>query len=409
MVKQTSQAGSSRILFLIFLSAVIEGFDFQAPGVVASKLAPVFHLAPGQIGLFFSMGTIGLLFGAIAGGALSDRFGRRTGLLVSMVVFGLFSLMTAFAQSVEFLMVARFLTGLGLGGALPAMVSVAAELAHPERRGRTVAMMYAGVPFGGGVASLVAMVGLHDDWKMVFIVGGVLPLLLVIPLMMSMPPMRIVKLAGERSAQQWRSVFSAGSALTTLLLWLGFFLGLLIVYLLINWLPMLMVSRGLTQLEASWVQVVFSLGGVIGSLVGGRLVDGAQRVARAGLCFAFLVAALLLLGLAPANFSATAMFAGMVAIGLIAMQSMLYGLAPQCYPPQIRGTAVGFAIAAGRLGSIAGPLLAGGVLAAGGSSTSVLMTIIPVAVVCGAAILLLLVLLKGKVNGKVQAAFAATS
>ncbi|MBB4955549.1 AAHS family 3-hydroxyphenylpropionic acid transporter [Agrobacterium vitis] len=406
-MNQTSQAGSSRILFLIFLSAVIEGFDFQAPGVVASRLAPVFHLSPGQIGLFFSMGTIGLLFGAIAGGALSDRFGRRAGLLVSMVVFGLFSLMTAFAQSVEFLMAARFLTGLGLGGALPAMVSVAAELAHPERRGRTVAMIYAGVPFGGGVASLVAMVGLHDDWQMVFIVGGILPLLLVVPLMMSMPPMRIVKLAGERGAQQWRAVLSAGSALITLLLWLGFFLGLLIVYLLINWLPMLMVSRGLTQIEASWVQVVFSLGGVMGSLVGGRLVDGAQRVARAGFCFVFLVASLLLLGLAPASFLATALFAAMVAIGLIAMQSMLYALAPQCYPAQIRGTAVGFAIAAGRLGSIAGPLLAGGVLAAGGSSTGVLMTIIPVAIICGVAMIALLVLLKGKSNGKVQAGFAA--
>jgi MFS transporter, AAHS family, 3-hydroxyphenylpropionic acid transporter len=407
MVKQASQAGSSRVLFLIFLTAIIEGFDFQAPGVVASRLAPVFHLAPGQIGLFFSMGTIGLFFGAIAGGALSDRFGRKTGLLVSMVLFGVFSVMTAFAQSVDFLMATRFLTGLGLGGALPALVSIASELAHPERRGRTVAMMYAGVPLGGAVASLVAMVGLHDDWQMVFVVGGILPLLLVVPLMLVMPPMRIVKAIGQSSAHQWKEILASGTLLVTLLLWVGFFLGLLIVYLLINWLPMLMVARGLSQYQASLVQIVFSFGGVVGSLTGGRLLDGAQRVTKAGLCFAFLVASLLLLGLGPENFLVTAVFAGMVAIGLIATQSMLYGLAPQCYPAQIRGTAVGFAIAAGRLGSIAGPLLAGGLLAAGGSSSGVLMAIVPIAIISGMAILVLLIVLKGKHGAKVQAATAA--
>ncbi|MDO1582995.1 3-(3-hydroxy-phenyl)propionate transporter MhpT [Rhizobium oryzicola] len=392
MSADVSHATSRKILSIAFLAAIIEGFDLQAAGVAAPKLAPAFGLTPPQIGIFFSAATIALIFGALLGGMFADRYGRRAGLAASLLLFGVFSLATSFAGSFEALIVIRFLTGVGLGGALPNLVSIAAEATTPEKRGQAVSIMYAGVPLGGAVASFVAMAGLHDDWKSIFIAGGILPILLIIPLMTMLPPLRVTQPAISGSGNRWRDLFAPGSLLPTLLLWVGFFFGLLIVYLLINWLPALMVSKGIDRTSAALIQILFNIGSAAGSLIAGRLLDGEKKALSAGLCFSFLIVSLVLLGNAPANVWVTAIAATMVGGGLLGAQAILYGIAPQCYPAHVRGTGVGFAIAAGRLGSVAGPLLAGGLVAAGRSPSEVLMAIVPVAIFSGVATVLLLVL-----------------
>ena len=153
--------GGGRALTLAFLAAVIEGFDLQAAGVAVPKLAPAFGLTPQQIGLFFSAATFGLIFGALAGGRIADAWGRRTGLVIALVAFGVFSIATAYTTTFEQLVVMRFLTGVGLGGALPNLVNIAAESTDPANRGKAVSIMYAGIPLGGAIASGVSMLGLH--------------------------------------------------------------------------------------------------------------------------------------------------------------------------------------------------------------------------------------------------------
>ena len=128
----THPGAGSRALVLVFLAAIIEGFDLQAAGVAAPKLAPAFGLNPGQRGMFFSSATVGLIFGALAGGVIADRWGRRAGLALALVGFGVFSIATAWADTFQHLVVLRFLTGVGLGGALPNLVAIAAESAAPE-------------------------------------------------------------------------------------------------------------------------------------------------------------------------------------------------------------------------------------------------------------------------------------
>ncbi|WP_223252189.1 MFS transporter [Paracoccus mutanolyticus] len=133
--------GGGRALTLAFLAAVIEGFDLQAAGVAVPKLAPAFGLTPQQIGLFFSAATFGLIFGALAGGRIADAWGRRTGLVIALVAFGVFSIATAYTATFEQLVVMRFLTGVGLGGALPNLVNIAAESTDPANRARRSDMM----------------------------------------------------------------------------------------------------------------------------------------------------------------------------------------------------------------------------------------------------------------------------
>lgn len=387
----TTHAGAgTRALVLVFLAAMIEGFDLQAAGVAAPKLGPAFGLEPAQMGLFFSSATFGLIFGALSGGVIADRYGRRAGLALSLVVFGLFSIATAWAASFEQLVVMRFLTGVGLGGALPNLISIAAESVAADRRGRAVAIMYAGVPLGGAIASGVAMLGLHDDWQSIFVVGGILPLLLVGPLYLLMAPFRVVHDAAV-PASRWRALFAPGTTGNTLLLWSAFFFGLVVVYLLLNWLPQLLVSLGFARDQASLVQVLFNIGGAAGSVIGGRLLDGERpATASAGMFAALMVAIALLASVPGGNVAAALATGGLVGATLLGAQALLYGIAPQCYPAEVRGTGVGLAVSVGRLGSIAGPLFAGLLLASGMGPQELLYAIMPIAAICGAATVVLI-------------------
>ncbi|MFT3690996.1 3-(3-hydroxy-phenyl)propionate transporter MhpT [Paenirhodobacter sp.] len=383
--------GGGRALALVCLAAVIEGFDLQSAGVAVPKLAPAFGLSPQQIGLFFSAATFGLIFGALIGGRIADARGRRAGLVVSLVTFGVFSLATAMVSTFEQLVVIRFLTGVGLGGAFPNLVNIAAEAVEPSRRGRAVAVMYAGVPLGGAVASGVAMTGLHgDDWHTIFIVGGLLPLIIVPFVQFLLPPLTVPKTEKKSSTAALAEVFAPGTLMTTAVLWLSFFLGLVVVYLLLNWMPQLLVSRGLAKNEASLVQVLFNIGGVLGGLIGGQMLDRRNPLGPVALCFAAAAGALLILGMLPASLGFMLLGGALVGGAILCVQAILYGVAPQCYPLAIRGTGVGVAVAVGRLGSIAGPLLAGALVAAGASSSDIMYIMVPITLAAGLFTVLLL-------------------
>lgn len=385
------RSGGRRALTLAFIAAIIEGFDLQAAGVAVPRLAPVFGLTPQQIGFFFSAATIGLIFGALAGGRIADAWGRRSGLVLSLVTFGVFSIVTAFVVSFDQLIVVRFLTGVGLGGALPNLVNIAAESATSERRGRAVSIMYAGVPFGGAIASGVAMLGLHGgDWHSIFVVGGILPLLLAPFIHFLLPPLKVVNHAGTSVSGALSRIFAPQTLLATVALWVSFFLGLLVLYLLLNWMPQLLVSRGLGRNEASFVQILFNLGGVVGSLVGGRILDQKNPVTPVALGFVAAAGALLMLGLLPAHLGLTLLAGTLVGGAFMCVQAILYGVAPQCYPFEIRGTGVGVAVAIGRLGSISGPLLAGFLVAGGSTPSEVMFILIPITLLAGLTTILLM-------------------
>ena len=170
--------GASAIIVGCLLVAFCEGFDLQAAGVAAGGIAAEFRPTPDQLGTFFSASTLGLFAGALVGGRLSDSFGRVRVLLLSVVLFGAFSLFTATAHNITALSWGRLLTGAGLGGAFPNILALVNESSSPRRRNANVALAYGGMPFGGAVASLVTMLIAQGQWRLIFICGGVAPLLL---------------------------------------------------------------------------------------------------------------------------------------------------------------------------------------------------------------------------------------
>ena len=382
-------------ILLCALGAIFEGVDLQVAGVAAPGIVGEFKPDPQQLGIFFSASTLGLCGGALLGGRLSDWMGRKRILIASVAVFGLFSLLSAAAPSFWTLTLARLLTGLGLGGAFPIFVALTAESSFPKRRSFNVAVVYSAMPFGGAVVSLLSMLVGSAHWRQLFMIGGVAPLL-VAPIMAAylresqafertLVAEGVAAAQGAAAAQQtgFRAVFAEGRASRTLLLWASFFLGLLTLYLLLNWLPTLLLGYGLDKRHASLAQVAFNLGGAIAALFVGRLLDGPYRRGTAVVVFAALPVSLGCLALAPQRSSLIVFIVLMLGILVLAAQVVMYAMAPQCYPTRIRGVGVGTAVAFGRIGSIAGPAIAGVLVARGLATSQLLLTLVPVTIVGG--------------------------
>lgn len=389
----TKTGMAALIIPLCFVVAMIEGFDIQAAGVVAPRLRPALGLNPDQMGLFFSSATLGLIIGALIGGRLADRFGRKAALIPSLILFGVFSLVTATADNFDMLFWARLITGIGIGGAMPSLIAIVAENAKPGRTAAAVAALYAGMPAGGAVASLVAASTAARGWQTVFIVGGVIPLLLA-PLLLAVLPSKAGK-AGEARPQDaarkpaaLAALFGPGYAGNTVIMWVGFFCALLVHGLLLNWLPSLNAARGIAPAQTGVVQILFNVAGAIGAIACGRcmVMFPQRRVVAAA--FLGLLAALLILSMTPPTFADALVGGFLVGLAGMGVQGIVYGLAPRFYPTQTRGTGVGAAVAVGRFGSMIGPLVAPALLKAGGP-TGVMLGIIPVAAVAAIATFIL--------------------
>lgn len=382
----TTSGSASRLMLTIglcFMVALMEGLDLQAAGIAAAGMAHAFALDNMQMGWIFSAGILGLLPGALVGGILADRHGRKRLLIAAVTLFGLFSIATALAGSFPMLLLARLMTGVGLGAALPNLIALTSEAAGPRFRGTAVSLMYCGVPVGAALAAVLGFWGETSAWQTVFWVGGVVPLLLV-PMLLRWLPESAVFRAGMQSAPL-RTLLAPENASATLLLWLCYFFTLLVVYMLINWLPMLLIGQGFRAVQAAGVMFVLQLGAACGTLLLGALLDKLSPLLMSLLIYCGMLASLLALGCAS-SFPAM-LLSGFVA-GLFATggQSVLYALAPLFYRTEIRATGVGTAVAVGRLGAMSGPLLAGKMLALGAGTVGVMAAAAPGILLAGVAV-----------------------
>ena len=377
-----SPSGGGITIVICLIVAMLEGFDIQAAGVAAPRLAPALGLAPDQLGLFFSASTLGMLLGAYVGGWAADRWGRKPVLILAVLTFAIGSLATGAAQALPGLALSRLITGLGLGSGLPALIALVAER-NPGRSNRAVAMMYAGTPLGGafvGVASSAL-----TNWRHIFYAGGLLPVLVVPVLVFLLKESHTRKAPGADKpgiGQLWRE----GRAATTALLWIAFFTGMMVLYLMLNWTPMLLAARTFSGQQIALFQAVFNIAGGLAVLAAATPLDGPWFRTIAIGAYALTIGALVALAQIPAQTAAAMLVALLFGAGLLVSQSILYATASRLYPPQTRGTGVGAAVAVGRLGSVAGPLLGGIALHAGLTPRWLILLTIPVIILAALAI-----------------------
>ncbi|MCX5543563.1 3-(3-hydroxy-phenyl)propionate transporter MhpT [Paraburkholderia sp. CNPSo 3076] len=388
-----SGTSSKATIALCLAIALLEGLDLQSAGVAGPRMAKEFHLAVAQMGWAFSAGAIGLLPGAALGGRLADRFGRKRVLMWSVALFGLFSLATTMVWNFESLLVARLLTGLGLGAAMPNLIALCSEAAGEQQRSTAVGAMYCGMPFGAAIAAVIGMLGAGDaSWRHVFYVGGLGPIVMV-PLLglflresQQFVAAQASKVARESAPSVTQALWQEGRARTTIALWISYLGTLIVLYFLMNWLPSMVLARGLTRVQSNLVLMLFNIGGGIGAVAIATIMDRFGRRGTVIGMYVGIVAALTVLASAGGA-SSTAVGGLLCGFFIVGGQSVLYALAGHAYPTEVRGTGVGAAVAVGRLGSILGPLVAGQLFALGQSPSMLVGSSIPLVVIAALAAL----------------------
>lgn len=387
------------VLVLCFTVAVLDGFDTAAIGYIAPALREAWSLTPPQLAPAFGAGLFGLMVGSMGLGPVADRFGRKPVLLASVLVFGLATLATAASDSLSVLVVLRFVTGLGLGGAMPICITLSSEYSPQRHRMLLVTLSWSGFTSGLALGGLVAAEILPTyGWRGVLVAGGVAPLFLLPALALWMPE-SVQFLAQQRhrvedlrrivariaGSSRWDSMnfvgdqqvvrgatfpgkhlFSGGMAVRTVLLWITFFCSLFVFYLLTSWLPVVIKDSGLTLSEAARVGAMVPLGGTIGAIVLALAMDrtkSARALIVAYLCGAAAVAAI---GFAIGNVAALTVVVFVVGFGIAGAQNGINLLAAQMYPTEARATGVSWALGVGRAGSIIGSVIGGALIAAAG-------------------------------------------
>lgn len=369
------------IVFLCFWVAFFEGFDLQAPGIAAKGIAATFGLDQVQMGYVFSLGVFGMLFGAFFGGRFADYLGQKKVLMLSIAIFGVFFSITAIAPNIEVLYLARFFTGLGLGAAMPTMISVVGDEATEANRGKLNSLMYCGLPVGAIFVAGLAIYFKDIPWQTLFLIGGITPLVLI-PFMAF-----ILKDKPKQTALVENADLAPVPAMTevlfqqqkfkqTLPLWVSFFFTLMVNYILISWLPNLLMEQGLEKQQAFLVMLVFQVGAVIGTLCFGYLLDRLKLWQMAVIIYSGLFIAIFLLFTSKVI---TVLIVAGVLGGIFSTggQSILYGISPIFYSGAGKVTGVGSAISLGRLGAMTGPLLTGKILALGLGTTGILVASAP--------------------------------
>lgn len=385
-----------RVVLLCALVALLDGIDTQSIGVAAPSLAAKLGLPLPAIGPVLSAALFGAMFGAMAFGPLADMLGRKRLLCLATAGFGVFTLLTAWADSYWTLIACRFLAGMGLGGAVPCFVALTSEYVPAHRRAMVVGVQYAVFPLGGMVGGfLSAFLLRHYDWEMIFIVGGTLPLIVALILLVALPESvrflltrcgstKAVEAIMQRIAPEAarigavytsreprlpgasvKHLFAAGRARTTMGLWVPFFMGFGMFAIAVLWAPALLRRDGLSPADTAFAVAFNGLGAFLGSMAVGRLMERSSPAVALIPCFLLGALATASLGMVgtSATFAAVNMLVHGLALG--AGTTGMIAFAALIYPTAIRSTGVGWAMAAGRMGQAVAPLIAAGLLLIG--------------------------------------------
>ncbi len=376
---------------LCFFIVLLDGFDTAAIGYIAPSLITEWGVQRPALAPVLSAALFGLAFGALSSGPLADRFGRKTVLVGSVFVMGAACLSSAFSAELDHLVVWRFITGLGLGAAMPNAVTLMSEYCPDSRRATLTNAMFCGFPLGAAFGGFLAawMIPIWG-WRSVLILGGVAPLILTVLLLVLLPESVRYMVAKNAPVERIRAVLrrisasaanatsfvmsekatmaqpagksgigvvlSSSYAVGSVMLWITYFMGLVIFYALINWMPILFRDAGLEQHNAALISALFPLGGV-GAILFGWLMDryNANKIIATG--FVLTAFAIYAIGQVAGNLGLLVVVVFVGGTLMNTAQSSLPALAAGFYPTNGRATGVAWMLGLGRFGGIAGSFL----------------------------------------------------
>ncbi len=368
---------------------ILDGFDVVLISYAGPLIAREWDLPSEHLGAVFSASLVGMTIGAFALAPLADYIGRRRTIVAGLITVTVGMLLTCRTATVGQIVGTRMLTGLGVGALFASLTTLVVEYSSAKRRTLSVTLLYLGYPIGAVLGGLVAQHHIeHAGWQAFFLYGGILTGALIPVALLRLPESLDFLLT-----RQPKSALAAARALATRLgcpppdalppkppataktpvsllfsnpyrmqtasLWSSFFVSLLVIYFLISWTPQILASAGLPLDRSILGGMLLNVGGGAGMLMLGLLSSRypLPRLIATYFCCgsAFMVV------FALAGESLPRLIAVTTVIGFFTYGSLigLYALAAQQYPASARSTGVGWAIGAGRIGSIVGPFAAG--------------------------------------------------
>lgn len=396
------------VFVLCCLVAVLDGLDTFSIGLAAPSIAVKLGIPVSSFGPVFSAALFGATLGAFSFGSLADRFGRKPMLVLAVLMFSAFTFLTALVDSYYPLLAVRFLAGLGLGGATPCFLTLAAEFAPARMRASVTSALWAGFPLGGMVGSFLnGWLIAHYEWQSLFYVGGIAPLVVAM-LVAAFVPESVRFLATRRATGAQvaaimarllpstvgtidattrfvtaeraspgvpvAQLFTQGRAAATALLWVPFFMAFGVLIIVVLWTPTLLRQAGMAASDAAFVVAVHGAGGFVGMAVAGRLFD---RFAMRALVPALLAGSVLtfLLGRVDNSVPLAALCDGLIGVAVGIGASGVIAMAAVVYPTSMRSAGIGWAMGMGRMGQVSAPLLVGALLTAGWAVNEVFLVV----------------------------------
>ncbi|AWM13628.1 aromatic acid/H+ symport family MFS transporter [Flavobacterium sp. NRK F10] len=383
-----------KVLFWCFLIIIFDVYDLVIYGVVLPILMKEWNLTPMEAGTLGSYALFGMMFGALIFGPLADKIGRKKSIIICLVLFSVFTLVSTLAVEPFQFGLSRFIAGLGIGGLMPNAVALITEYAPKKMRSLLTTIMFSGYAVGGMLSAGLGMLLLPSfGWQSVFYVGAI-PLVLLPIILKYLPDSLgfLVRSGKNEEASKIVSkidpnaiaanekvtfetpekvpgaslvqLFKNKRGISTVMFWIAFFMCLLMVYGLNSWLPKLMNQAGYPLGSSLSFLLALNVGAMIGAIGGGWLGDK-FHLRKVLIIFLSLAAiSLSLLGF-KSNTFVLYLLIGMAGATTIGTQILLYAYVAQFYPMDIRSTGIGWASGVGRLGGMAGPILGGALLSMG--------------------------------------------
>lgn len=384
------------LLVWSFLAMFTDGFEISSLGLAAPHIIREWHVAPASLGPMMSASLVGILVGAPLFGGLGDRYGRRLAIIAGCLLFGVTTLAVVATTTTTQITGLRFLTGLGMGGLMPNTVALNSELSPRRLRARLIILMFMGITLGSGSPGLIAAFVVPTyGWKSLFLLGGLVPLVVSVGLILALPE-SIKFLATQRrrraallhTARAMRPdlvipddaeftvassaaaepkgalapVFAGGLLPITLLLWLCFATALMANYFLNSWMPLLFEAKGMASGTAALVSTAYHFGATVGGLAMSFVLDRFGFLAIAAM-LALAAPAILTIGVEGVPAPLLALCVGLSGFCVLGAQFGTNAASGLIYPTAIRAKGSGLAFAVGRFGSVLGPLVGASMLA----------------------------------------------
>ncbi|WP_438497018.1 MFS transporter [Paenibacillus sp. IHBB 3054] len=350
-----------KLLFSAGLSWMFDAMDVGMISFVVAALAKEWSLEPEQIGFLTSINSVGMAAGAAAAGILADRFGRKSVLLWTLLIFSAASGLSAFATGFGILCALRFVAGFGLGGELPVASTLVSESMPAKERGRAVVLLESFWAVGWILSALIAYFVIPDyGWRIAFGIGAV-PALYALYLRRAIddsPRFAEIKKAPVSLSKRVAIVWSPEYRKSTIMLWILWFTVVFSYYGMFLWLPTVMVIKGFSLVKSFEYVLIMTLAQLPGYFTAAYFIEKFGRK--------FVLVIYLLLTAVSAAWFGNATTEGMLMAAGICLSFFnlgawggMYAYTPELYPTAIRSTGAGLATSFGRIGGVIAPLLVG--------------------------------------------------